>query len=162
MPNGWFKSPAKTSLSGLPSPSASCSTRTRSALLSATKRSPFGAATITRGFFKSRANPSTLNPSGAFGHAPSGRLTRFGLFLADSAAFGAGRSLSVNLRHTPGASVVQSPSAALPVSTFASAACGERSGNNSMSASNGHSRTKARSRPGVSVEVQKVIVFISP
>jgi hypothetical protein len=37
---------------------------------------------MTRGWVSPAANSVTSNPSGAFGHAPSGRLTTFGLFLA--------------------------------------------------------------------------------
>ena len=44
-------------------------------MLSATKRSPLGAVTITRGLRSLVANSVTLKPSGALGQAPSGRGT---------------------------------------------------------------------------------------
>src|SRR5262249_31228490 len=83
--------------------------------------SPLGARTMTRGTTNPVANSVTLNPSGALGHAPSGRLTGLGWLLAEGVSYGVARSSTVILRRTPGASVVQSPRAAPPVQTGAPA-----------------------------------------
>ncbi len=63
------------------------------------------------------AYSDTWNPLGARGIAPSGRLTSRGKLLADGVSKGFGRSSTVILRRTPGASVVQSPRASCPVKT---------------------------------------------
>src|SRR5271169_2033137 len=46
----------------------------------------------------------TVNPAGAFGHMPSERETTLGPLLADSVAYGAGRSCAVILCTLPGCS----------------------------------------------------------
>src|SRR5439155_310583 len=84
-------------------------------------RSPFGAVTITRGWIRSVANNSTLKPAGTFGHASFGRFTWIGPLSADSVAKAVGRSATVILRRTPGASCVQSPIALFPVLTVSAA-----------------------------------------
>ena len=117
MPNGRERPVAKTSLtSGLPSPSLSRRMWIRPAWLSLRKTSPFGARTIDRGFLKPVANSVTSKPSGTFGQAPSGRLTMRGWLFDELVSYGAASSSSVIRRRTPGASVVQSPSASLPLS----------------------------------------------
>jgi hypothetical protein len=68
-----------------------------------------------RGFVSLSANFSTRKPAGTRGVAPAGCGIRRGWFRTDSVANGAGKSAVVNLRRTPGASVVQSPIAASPV-----------------------------------------------
>src|SRR5689334_14343146 len=79
--------------------------------------SPLGAVTITRSSRKPPANALTVKPGGALGRAPSGRGAQRGPLSTDSVLNGGGRSATVILRRTPGASVDQPPSAALPVST---------------------------------------------
>ena len=116
---------AKSSLvSALPSPSASRRSLMRPGMLSATKMSPLGAVTILRGLRKPVAYSDTWKPLGARGIAPSGRLTSLGKLLADGVSNGLGRSSTVILRRTPGASVVQSPRASRPVKTVGLLAVG--------------------------------------
>jgi hypothetical protein len=101
---------AKTvEVAALAAPSAALSTVTRPATLSATKTSPFGATRTTRGSLRPEANKLTAKPSSAFGQAPSGRATTHDGLAAERDAPGAGRSASVSLRRTPGASLRQSP-----------------------------------------------------
>jgi hypothetical protein len=58
----------------------------------------------SRGLFSPLAYNSTLNPGSAFGHASAGRATSRGPFLADSVAYGSGRSATVTLCTLPGPS----------------------------------------------------------
>src|SRR5207248_9961270 len=60
---------------------------------------------------------SILNPGGTLGCAPGGRFTTCGKLIARGFEPGGGKSWTVILRITPGASLVQSPIAALPVRT---------------------------------------------
>src|ERR1700730_3255026 len=71
--------------------------------LAATKKSPLGAVRIRRASPRSVVYCATLNPSGTFGHAFSGRGASLGLLPADCVAKGSGRSPSVILRILPGA-----------------------------------------------------------
>ena len=80
--------------------------------------SPFGALSRNRGSRKPVAYNSALNPSGTLGCASAGRSTMCGRLIASAFEAGGGKSCIVILRVTPGASLVQSPIAALPVSTL--------------------------------------------
>jgi hypothetical protein len=86
-------------------------------VLSATKRSPFGATRTTRGFFTPDAIISTVKPAGTIGFAPDGIGAVLGKFAADGVSIGAGRSCGVRRRRTPGLSSRQPPNAAVPFST---------------------------------------------
>src|SRR4029453_3493264 len=113
MPNGWSRPEANTSLLlGLAAPSAARRTRIRPGSDSATKISPFGATRTVRGSRRSEANSSTWKPGGTFGAARIVFVITRGGFDTDRVAYGGGRS--VILRRTNGASVRQSPNAALP------------------------------------------------
>src|SRR5215472_12551224 len=91
MPKGWSRPEANTSLMlGLAAPSAARRTRIRPGSDSAMKMSPLGAA-------------------------ETGFGTTRGGFDADRVAYGGGRSMI--LRRTKGASVRQSPNAALPTNS---------------------------------------------
>src|SRR6516165_1993171 len=115
MPNGWSRPEANTSLLlGLAAPSAARRTRIRPGSDSATNMSPFGATRTVRGSRRLEANSSTRKPGGTLGAATGFAITRGG-FDADRVAYGAGRS--VILRRTKGASVRQSPNAALPTNS---------------------------------------------
>ena len=61
---------------------------------------------------------SILNPAGTCSCAPFGAAITRGGLIASTDERGAGKSSTIIFRRTPGASVVQSPIAALPVSTF--------------------------------------------
>ena len=78
--------------------------------------SPFGAVARARGSLNPDANSSTWNPGGTCGDAPAGRATTRASLLAERVAYGAGRSSTVILRRTVGASARQSVNAAAPVS----------------------------------------------
>src|SRR6186713_1861698 len=82
--------------------------------------SPFGAVTMALGPLRPVANSATENPSGAWGSAFAGRFLSEAMRVAEGVAKGGGRSDTVILRRTPGASLVQSPMPSLPV--FSSAA----------------------------------------
>ena len=69
---------------------------------SATKKSPFGAVTISRGLFSPLAYCCTLKPGSVFGHASLGRATTFAPLSADFVAKGCGKSCTVILRTVPG------------------------------------------------------------
>jgi hypothetical protein len=95
MPKGCRRPLAKTLVSlALPSGPMPRNTRTRSALLSATNRSPLGAVRIRRGFSSLSANSSTLKPAGALGQASFGLSITLRPLSVDSVAFGGGRSLA--------------------------------------------------------------------
>src|SRR5262249_24143704 len=79
------------------------------------KMSPFGATRTMRGSRRLEANSSTWKPGGTLGAAETGFGTTRGGFDADRVAYGEGRS--VILRRTKGASVRQSPNAALPTNS---------------------------------------------
>src|SRR6185437_12580204 len=111
MPNGLFSPSAK--VERWPSRKR----RIAPARLSATKTSPSGATRMTRGTSRRSANSDTVNPGGTASAAPAGCRTTRGVSRAVAVANGAGRSASVILRRTPGASVRQSPNAAAPVRT---------------------------------------------
>src|SRR5262245_15506625 len=116
MPNGWSRPEAKTSLLlGLAAPSAARRTRIRPGSDSAMKMSPFGATRTMRGSRRLEANSSTSKPGGTFGVLEAGFAITRGGFDADRVAYGEGRS--VILRRTKGASVRQSPNAALPTNS---------------------------------------------
>src|SRR5947199_9660015 len=118
MPNGWSRPEANTSLLlGLAAPSAARRTRMRPGSDSAMKMSPLGATRTVRGSRRLEANSSTSKPGGTFGGAETGLAITRGGFDADRVAYGGGRS--VILRRTKGASVRQSPNAALPANVFA-------------------------------------------
>jgi hypothetical protein len=78
--------------------------------------SPFGAVSRNRGSRNPLANMSILKPGGAFRLASAERATTRGGLIARTFELGGGKSATVILRHTPGASLVQSPMAVLPVS----------------------------------------------
>src|SRR6476469_4094120 len=80
--------------------------------------SPFGAVSRNRGSRKPLAYNSILNPGGALGCAAAGRSTTCARLIAKAFELGGGKSWTVILRVTPGASLVQSPIAALPVSSL--------------------------------------------
>jgi hypothetical protein len=61
------------------------------------------------------ATSSTTKPGGAFGQALAGRAKTVGPLLTLGVAYGGGMSVGVILRLTPGASLRQSPYAAVPV-----------------------------------------------
>src|SRR6266540_4756151 len=87
--------------------------------------SPFGALSRNRGSRKPLAYNSILNPGGTLGCASAGRSTTRARLIARTFELGGGKSWTVILRRTPGASFVQSPMAALsarsvPVSAAAS------------------------------------------
>src|SRR4029453_16487237 len=77
--------------------------------------SPFGAVSRKRGSRKPLAYNSILNPGGTLGCASAGRFTTCARLMARAFELGGGKSWTVILRGTPGASLVQSPIAALPV-----------------------------------------------
>src|SRR5262245_5066529 len=79
--------------------------------------SPFGAVRRNRGSRKPLAYNSILNPGGTLGSTPAGRFTTCARLIARAFELGGGKSCTVILRMTPGASLVQSPIAALPVRT---------------------------------------------
>src|SRR5215469_12086084 len=79
--------------------------------------SPFGAVRRNRGSRKPLAYNSILNPGGTLGCALAGRFTTRARLIARAFELGGGKSLTVILRMTPGASLVQSPIASLPVRT---------------------------------------------
>src|SRR4029450_7604305 len=79
--------------------------------------SPFGALRRNRGSRNPVANNSILNPGGTLGCASDGRSTTRERLIARAFELGGGKSWTVILRVTPGASLVQSPIAALPVRT---------------------------------------------
>jgi hypothetical protein len=115
MPNGCRNFSTNTSVVAT-FPLSSCrSTLMRPGPLSTTNKSPFGAVMILRGLLNFSASKSTSNPAGAFNAAPSGRRTMCGPLSTDFVANGAGKSFVVSIRRTPGASVLQSPSASAPV-----------------------------------------------
>src|SRR5262249_60098164 len=68
-----------------------------------------------RGSWRLAANSSTWKPGGTLGTAETGFAITRGGFDADRVAYGGGRS--VILRRTKGASVRQSPNAALPTNS---------------------------------------------
>ena len=116
MPNGWSRPDAKTSLLlGFAAPSVARRTRIRPGSDSAMKMSPFGATRTVRGSRRSEANSSTWNPGGTFGAAETGLAMTRGGFATDRVAYSGGSS--VILRRTRGASVRQSPNAALPTNS---------------------------------------------
>jgi len=77
--------------------------------------SPFGALRRNRGSRKPLAYKSILNPGGTLGCTPAGRSTTCARLIARAFELGGGKSCTVILRMMPGASLVQSPIAALPV-----------------------------------------------
>src|ERR1700750_3203130 len=79
--------------------------------------SPFGAVSRNRGSRNPAAYNSILNPGGTFGGTSAARSTTCAQLIARTFEPGGGRSCTVILRMTPGASLVQSPIAALPVRT---------------------------------------------
>src|SRR6478735_9304255 len=79
--------------------------------------SPFGAVSRNRGSRNPVAYNSILNPGGTLGCASAGRSTTRARLIASAFEPGGGKSCTVILRVTPGASLVQSPIAALPVRT---------------------------------------------
>src|SRR5437867_7483817 len=79
--------------------------------------SPFGAVRRNRGSRNPVAYNSILNPGGTFGCTSAGRSTTCARLIAKTFELGGGRSCTVILRMTPGASLVQSLIAALPVRT---------------------------------------------
>src|SRR6478736_3167293 len=79
--------------------------------------SPFGAVSRNRGSRKPVAYNSILNPGGTLSFAAAGRATTRARLIARAFEPGGGKSCTVILRMTPGASLVQSPIAALPVRT---------------------------------------------
>src|SRR5262245_63844758 len=116
MPNGWSRPEANMSLLlGLAAPSAARRTRIRPGSDSAMKMSLFGATRTVRGSRRLEANSSTWKPGGTLGAAEAGFAITRGGFDADRVAYGGGRS--VILRRTKGASVRQSPNAALPTNS---------------------------------------------
>src|SRR5258707_4974981 len=116
MPNGWSRPEANTSLLlGLAAPSAARRTRIRPGSDSVMKMSPFGATRTVRGSRRLEANSSTWKPGGTFGAAKTGFAITRGGFDADRVAYDGERTVS--LRRTKGASVRQSPYAALPVNS---------------------------------------------
>ena len=107
---------AKTSVSlGLPAPPLGRSTLMRPDRLSATNTSPFGATRIARGPARPLAKIWTAKPGGALRWAPSGRRMTRTTLSADALELGGGMSPARMCLHTPGASVRQSPNAALPL-----------------------------------------------
>ena len=79
--------------------------------------SPFGAVSRNRGSRNPLAYNSILKPGGTLGCASAGRSTTCARLIARTFEPGGGKSCTVILRLTPGASLVQSPIAALPVRT---------------------------------------------
>src|SRR5436190_21798831 len=77
--------------------------------------SPFGAVSRNRGSRNPEAYNSILNPGGTLGCASAGRSTTRARLIARAFEPGGGKSRTVILRVTPGASLVQSSIAALPV-----------------------------------------------
>ena len=94
-------------------------------MLSATKMSPLGAVIKTRGLVSLVANSSTLNPSGDFRPGPFRPSRRPWADCEPTGCHKAwrGRPWSASAG-PPGASVVQSPIASLPVRTVAEAGAG--------------------------------------
>src|SRR2546425_1756216 len=116
MPNGWSRPEANTSLLvGLAASSAARRTRICPGSDSAMKMSPFGATRTVRGSRRLEAKSSTWKPGGTFGEAETGFAITRGGFDADRVAYGGGRSGI--FRRTKGASVRQSPNAALPTNS---------------------------------------------
>src|ERR1700739_1822311 len=116
MPNGWARPEGNHSLLlGLAAPSATRRTRIRPGSDSAMKMSPFGATRTMRGSWRLETNSSTSKPGGTFGVAEAGFAITRGGFDADRVAYGGGRS--VIFRRTQGASVRESPNAALPTNS---------------------------------------------
>src|SRR5438270_13682960 len=70
--------------------------------------SPFGAVRRKRGLTNPLANSWILKPAGTRSCAPAGRRTTRGPLFTDFVAKGGGKSASVILWRTPGASWVQS------------------------------------------------------
>jgi hypothetical protein len=85
--------------------------------LRARKISPFGAMRMTRAPVMPVTNGATEKPGMVFSVAFSGLGITLETLRADGVASGAGSASTVILRVTPGASVCQSPKAALPVRT---------------------------------------------
>src|SRR5438876_6983862 len=81
----------------------------------------FGAVSRNRGSRNPPAYNSIVKPGGTRSCAPAGRSTTCARLIAKIFELGAGKSLTVILRRTPGASLFQSPFAALPVSRVLSA-----------------------------------------
>src|SRR5262249_55318398 len=90
--------------------------------------SPFGAVRRNRGSRKPAAYNSTLNPGGTLGCALAGRATTLARLIARAFELGGGKSWTVILRVMPGASLVQSPIASLPVRTAPFSAAAVRLG----------------------------------
>src|SRR5436309_9639439 len=84
--------------------------------------SPLGAVSRNRGSRNPPAYHSILKPGGTRSCAPAGRSTTCARLIARIFELGGGKSATVILRRTPGASLLQSPIAALPVSSVFSAA----------------------------------------
>src|ERR1700733_13966564 len=103
MPKGVFRPVAKTCTSlGFPSGVMPRKILMSPAVVSARNISPLGALRRIRGLVSPVAYRPTVKPSGALGHAFSGRGTTVGPPTADFDAYGAGRSLSVMWRIVPG------------------------------------------------------------
>ena len=77
---------------------------------------------MTRGAARPEAKRSTAKPGGAWGTTAGVLGALLGKLAAERVAKGGGMSAGVISRRTPGASVIQSPKAADPVSTRPSAA----------------------------------------
>src|SRR6266478_3797611 len=85
--------------------------------------SPFGAVSRNRGSRNPPAYKSILNPVGTLSCAFAGRPMTRGRLIARTFELGGGKSATVILRRTPGASLVQSPIAVLPVSKSPARPC---------------------------------------
>src|SRR5262249_56303632 len=86
-------------------------------------------AGAVRGSRRFEAISSTWKPGGTLGTAETGFAITRGAFDADRVVYGGGRS--VILRRTKGASVRQSPNAALPINSSpreSEAGCGKKGG----------------------------------
>src|SRR5215471_13163037 len=79
--------------------------------------SPFGAVNRNRGSRNPLAYNSILNPGGTLSFALGGRVTTCARLIVKAFELGGGKSCTVILRVTLGASLVQSPIAVLPVRT---------------------------------------------
>src|SRR5262249_22517333 len=77
--------------------------------------SPFGAVSRKRGLRNPLAYNSISKPGGTLGRASGGLFTTWGRLMAKAFEVGEGKSWTMILRLTPGASPVQSLIAALPV-----------------------------------------------
>src|SRR5438132_11842898 len=75
----------------------------------------FGAVSRNRGSRNPPAYNSIVKPGGTRSCAPAGRSTTCARLIAKIFELGAGKSVTVILRRTPGASLVQSPIAACQV-----------------------------------------------